>query len=92
MPPHGIDVVWVSAAEVGAAVLIFFLLVGLAFAAGAWAMRGSSSEPVKPAPKARSRAPRPRPRHTGTVHVPGVRQVPADDPTVVIRRPDGVSS
>jgi hypothetical protein len=101
MPPHGIEVVWVSAAEVGAAVLIFFVLVGVAFAAGAWAMRGPDvTEQPEQSVTAElvedpnrtveiKRGPR-RPPRTGTIHAAHL--APDESPTEVIRRPGGMSS
>ncbi|MFY1686416.1 hypothetical protein [Plantactinospora sp. WMMB782] len=90
--PSGIEVVPVTAAQIGGAFLLGVLLLAVAVGVTAWAVRG----PVEPESvddvdrRAEIRAPRVgrglrRRPHTGTVHVPGVRPVSADDPTVVIR-------
>jgi hypothetical protein len=97
--PSEIEVVPVTAAQIGGAFLLFVLLLAVAVALTAWVMRApvephQPAEPVDPANEVtaeiRTRAPLSRPRHTGTVHVPGVRPVSADDPTVVIRLPKEV--
>lgn len=96
--PSEIEVVPVTAAQIGGAFLLFVVLLMLAVALTAWAVRGPVEpeqpvEPVDPANETtvevRSRGPG-RPPNTGTIHAAHL-PVPDDSPTQVIRRPGAQS-
>lgn len=100
--PLQIEVIPVTAAQVGVAFLVWVGLISAAFwlgvLAGAWGRRDPSRGTVQvdadgddPDDTVEIRPRRRRPPHTGTVHEPRQPAVPADDATVVIRLPDEVS-